>query len=46
MLRADLPAEIASELDALKPDQWHAAHPEHHLPLNRRKRLVGDPQAA
>ncbi len=33
---------IADELTALLPDRWHDAHPEHHLEINRKTRLVGE----
>ncbi len=37
-----LAPSIAAELTALLPDRWHDAHPQHHLEINRKTRLVGD----
>ena len=37
-----LEASIVDELTALLPDRWHDAHPECHLEINRKTRLVGD----
>jgi len=33
---------IVDELNALLPDRWHDAHPDCHLEINRKTRLVGD----
>ena len=33
---------IVEELTELLPDRWHDAHPEFHLEINRKTRLVGD----
>lgn len=33
---------VVDELTALLPDRWHQAHPEHHLEINRKTRLVGE----
>ena len=30
------------ELTSLLPDRWHDAHPEYHLEINRKTRLVGE----
>ena len=37
-----LEPSLADELTALLPDHWHDAHPECHLEINRKTRLVGD----
>jgi transposase len=37
-----LDAAIVDELTALLPDHWHDTHPEYHLEINRKTRLVGD----
>jgi len=37
-----LDASIVDELTALLPDRWHDAHPEYHLEINRKTRLVGE----
>jgi hypothetical protein len=37
-----LDAGIVDELTALLPDRWHDAHPEYHLEINRKTRLVGE----
>jgi transposase len=37
-----LDAPIVDELTALLPDRWHDAHPECHLEINRKTRLVGE----
>ncbi|MFQ5464053.1 MAG: IS66 family transposase [Phycisphaerae bacterium] len=33
---------IVDELTSLLPDRWHDAHPECHLEINRKTRLVGE----
>ena len=33
---------IISELTQLLPDRWHESHPQHHLEINRKTRLVGE----
>jgi len=33
---------VVEELTALLPNHWHDAHPECHLEINRKKRLVGE----
>ena len=33
---------VVSELTELLPDRWHDSHPQHHLEINRKTRLVGD----
>jgi len=37
-----LDATIVDELTSLLPDRWHDAHPEYHLEINRKTRLVGE----
>ncbi len=37
-----LDSSIVTELTALLPDRWHDAHPEYHLEINRKTRLVGE----
>jgi len=37
-----LDGAIVDELTALLPDRWHDAHPESHLEINRKTRLVGE----
>jgi hypothetical protein len=37
-----LDSSIVDELIALLPDRWHDAHPQHHLEINRKTRLVGE----
>lgn len=37
-----LDTAIVDELTALLPDRWHDAHPEYHLEINRKTRLVGE----
>jgi transposase len=37
-----LDPSIVDELNALLPDRWHDAHPDCHLEINRKTRLVGD----
>lgn len=37
-----LDPSVVAELTALLPDHWHDAHPDHHLEINRKTRLVGD----
>lgn len=37
-----LEPSIVEELTALLPDRWHDAHPQFHLEINRKTRLVGD----
>jgi transposase len=39
---SQLEPSLVAELTALLPDHWHDAHPEYHLEINRRTRLVGD----
>ena len=39
---SQLDRSIVDELTALLPDRWHATHPEFHLEINRKTRLVGD----
>jgi hypothetical protein len=39
---SQLDPSIVAELTALLPDHWHDAHPEHHLEINRRTRLIGE----
>ena len=39
---SQLPSEIVDELTQLQPDRWHDAHPQFHLDINRRTRLVGE----
>jgi hypothetical protein len=36
-----LETSIVDELTALLPDRWHDTHPQHHLEINRKTRLVG-----
>jgi hypothetical protein len=33
---------IVEELTQLLPDRWHDAHPQFHLEINRKTRLVGE----
>ena len=37
-----LDSSIVEELTQLLPDRWHDAHPQFHLEINRKTRLVGD----
>jgi transposase len=39
---SQLESVIVDELTALLPDRWHDAHPEFHLEINRKTRLVGE----
>lgn len=39
---SQLDRSIVDELTELLPDRWHEAHPEYHLEINRKTRLVGD----
>jgi transposase len=39
---SQLEPSLVAELTALLPDRWHDAHPEHHLEINRKTRLVGE----
>jgi transposase len=39
---SQLEPAIVDELTTLLPDHWHEAHPEFHLEINRKTRLVGD----
>ena len=42
---ARLEPAVVSELTELLPDRWHDTHPEFHLEINRKTRLVGEPAA-
>ena len=33
---------IVDQLNQLLPDRWHDAHPQFHLEINRKTRLVGE----
>jgi transposase len=37
-----LDVAIVDELTSLLPDRWHDAHPQYHLEINRKTRLVGE----
>ena len=37
-----LDPNIADQLNELLPDRWHDAHPQFHLEINRKTRLVGE----
>ena len=39
---SQLEATVVEELTALLPNHWHDAHPEYHLQINRKTRLVGE----
>ena len=39
---SQLPPDVVDQLNALLPDHWHDAHPQFHLEINRRTRLVGE----
>ena len=39
---SQLDPSIISELSELLPDRWHDIHPQFHLEINRKTRLVGD----
>jgi transposase len=39
---SQLETSIVDRLTALLPDRWHDAHPQYHLEINRKTRLVGD----
>ncbi|MFB3138531.1 MAG: IS66 family transposase [Phycisphaerales bacterium] len=39
---SQLDPSITSELSELLPDRWHDIHPQFHLEINRKTRLVGD----
>ena len=39
---SQLDPSIVAELTALLPDRWHDEHPQFHLEINRKTRLVGD----